>query len=61
MFGGGHAVVYTGVSSVMSHIQLFAAPWTIDYQAPLCMEFSTQEHWSELPFPTPEDLLNPEI
>ena len=27
-------------------------------QAPLSMEFSRQEHWSELPFPSPEDLPN---
>ena len=25
------------------------------------MEFSRQEHWSRLPFPTPEDLPDPEI
>jgi len=25
------------------------------------MEFSRQEYWSGLPFPTPEDLPNPEI
>ena len=26
-----------------------------------CMEFSRQEHWSELPFPTTEDLPDPGI
>ena len=31
-------------------------PWTIAYEAPLSMEFSRQEYWSELPFPSPEDL-----
>ena len=30
-------------------------------QAPLSMEFSRQECWSELPFPSPEDLQDPEI
>ena len=29
-------------------------------QAPLAMEFSRQEYWSRLPFPTPRDLPNPE-
>ena len=30
-------------------------PWT--YQAPLSMGFSSQEYWSELPYPSPgEDL-----
>ena len=30
-------------------------------QAPLSMEFSRQEYWSRLPFPSPGDLPNPEI
>ena len=30
-------------------------------QAPLFMEFSRQEYWSGLPFPTPEDLPDPGI
>ena len=30
-------------------------------QAPLSMEFSKQENWSELPFSTPGDLPNPGI
>ena len=36
-----------------SHVQLFAIPWTVAHQAPLFMELSRQEHWSEWPFPTP--------
>ena len=31
------------------------------HQAPLPMGFSRQEYWSGLPFPTPEDVPNPEI
>ena len=31
-------------------------PWTVAQQAPLSMEFSRQEYWSGLPFPTPGDL-----
>jgi len=30
-------------------------------QAPLSIEFFRQEYWSGLPFPTPRDLLDPEI
>ena len=30
--------------------------WTATCQAPLSMEFSRQEYWSELSFPTPGDL-----
>ena len=36
-------------------------PWTIARQAPLSMEFSRQEYWSMLPFPTPGNLPNPGI
>ena len=39
-------------------VWLFATPWTNSHQAPLSMEFSRQEYWSGLPFPTPEDLHN---
>ena len=40
-------------------IWLFETPWTVSHQAPLFMEFSMQEYWGELPFPTPGDLPNP--
>ena len=40
---------------------LFATPGTIAYQAPLSLEFSRQEYWSGLPFPSPRDLPNPRI
>ena len=33
-------------------VQLFATPWTRACQAPLSMEFSRQEYWSGLPFPS---------
>ena len=35
----------------LSHVRLFATPWTIAHQAPLFMGFSRQEYWSGLPFP----------
>ena len=38
-----------------------ATPWTVACQAPLSMGFSRQKYWSELPFPSPEDLPNPGI
>ena len=46
---------------ILSHIQLFATPWTVACQAPLSMEFSRQEYWSGLPFPSPGDLPDPGI
>ena len=30
-------------------------PWTVAHQAPLSMEFSRQEYWSGLPWPSPGD------
>ena len=44
---------------VLSHVQLFATPWTVAHQAPLPMGLSQQEYWSRLPFPSPGDLPNP--
>ena len=45
----------------LSHVWLSMTPWTIAYQAPPSVEFSRQEYWSGLPFPSPEDLPNPGI
>ena len=36
-------------------------PWTAACPAPPSMEFSRQEYWSGLPFPSPGDLPNPGI
>ena len=33
----------------LSHVRLFATPWTVAYQAPPSMGFSRQEYWSGLP------------
>ena len=46
---------------LLSRVQLFETPWTVAYQAPLSIEFSRQEYWSGLPFPSPGDLPNPGI
>ena len=44
--------------SCLSRVWLFAIPWTVAYQALLPMEFSRQEYWSGLTFPSPGDLPN---
>ena len=46
---------------MLSCVRFFEAPWTVACQAPLPMEFSRQEHWSGLPFPSPGDLPDPGI
>ena len=46
------------VCSVMSDS---ATPWTVALLAPLSMEFSRQEYWSGVPFPTPGYIPDPGI
>ena len=59
------AFIYTFTSfkyhNLLTHVQLFAIPWTAACQAPLSMEFFRQEYWSGLPFPSPGDLPHPGI
>ena len=49
---------YSGSHSVLSDC---VTPWSIAHQAPLSVEFSSQEYWSGSPFPFPGDLLGPGI
>ena len=35
---------------------IFVTPLSVAHQAPVSMEFSMQEYWSGLPFPSPGDL-----
>ena len=46
---------------LLSHVQLFATPWTVACQAPLSMGFLRKEYQSGLPFPSPGDLPDPGI
>ena len=41
-----------------SHFQLFATLWTVAHQVSLSPEYSRQEYWSGLPFPTVGSLPN---
>ena len=41
------------ILSCFSHVWLCITPGTAAHQAPLSMEFSGQEYWSGLPFPSP--------
>ena len=45
----------------LSHVRLFVTPWTVAHHVPLSMEFSRQEYWSGLLFPSPGDLPDPGI
>ena len=45
------------IADVLICGQCFATPQTVAHQVPLSMEFSRQEYWSGLPFPSPNILL----
>ena len=45
----------------LSHVRLFATPWTVACQAPPTMGFSRQEYWSGLLFPFPGNFPDPGI
>ena len=49
------------VCESLSFVRLFATTRTVARQASLSMEFSRQEYWSGLPFPSPEDPPSPGI
>ena len=55
------ATVRACVLSHFSHVRLCATLWTAACQAPLSMEFSRQEYWSGLLFPSPGDRPDPGI
>ena len=46
---------------MLNRVQLFMTQWTVDHQTLLSTEFSRQEYWSELPFPTPGIFLTQEF
>ena len=45
--------------SCFTRVWLFATLWTVATEAPLSREFSRQEYWSGLLFPSPGDLSDP--
>ena len=50
-----HTLLFFSLKSIrevksLSHVRLFATPWTVAYQAPLSVGFSRQEYWSGFPF-----------
>ena len=48
-------------TQLLSRVQHVATPWTVARKAPLPMEFSRQEYWRGLPFPSLGGLPNPGI
>ena len=54
-------VYFSSSSLVAKSCPTLATPQTVACQAPRSMEFSRQEYWSGLPFPSPRDLPDPGI
>ena len=54
-------IIFKVKAKLLSHVRLFATPWTVAYQAHPIMVFSRQECWSGVPFPSAGDLNNPGI
>ena len=48
-------------AQLLSHVQLFATPWSLAHQSPLSMRSFRWEYWSGLMFPPPGDLPKPRI
>ena len=46
---------------MLSCIGVFITPWTVTHEDAFSMEFSRQEYWNLLPFPTQGDLPDPGI
>ena len=46
---------------MLSHVRLFATPWTVAHQAPRSMRLPREEYWSGLPFLSPWELSDPGI
>ena len=55
------SVHHCAAVQLLSHVQLFVAPWNKACQAPLSMGFPGQEYWSGLPFPSPGHLPDPGV
>ena len=58
---GSKFKLYCMCAQLLSRVQLYVTSWTEAHQAALSMEFSRQEYWSGLPFPSPGDLSDPGI
>ena len=49
------------LSKLLSSVQLFVTPWTVAHLACPSIEFSWQEYWSGLPFPSLRNFPDPGI
>ena len=41
-----HTLKFFALILLISRVRLFLTPWTVAHQAPLCIGFPRQEHWS---------------
>ena len=52
-FSSTTLLLLTHLPPPRAHMLSHVTPWTAARQAPLSMDFSRQEYWSGLPFPSP--------
>ena len=52
-------LIFVVAVEFLSRVQFFVTPWTVAHQAPLSKGFLREEYWSQLPFPSPEELPDP--
>ena len=55
----GQVLLQHFLACCVCSVRVCTTPWTRACQAPLSMGFPRQEHWSELPRPSPGDLPHP--
>ena len=55
-----HCTEHIVIVKSLTHVRIFALPYTVACQAPLSMGFPRQGYWNGLPFPSP-DLPDPRI
>ena len=61
VFWWAYIALSAQLCACLSRVWLFATPWTAAHQAPLSVGFLRQECWSQLLFPPPGDLPDPEM
>ena len=55
------SIIFYESESEVAQSDSLRPPWTVAHQAPPTMEFSRQDYWSGLPFPSPGNFPDPGI
>ena len=55
------SIIFYESESEVAQSDSLRPPWAVAHQAPPTMEFSRQDYWSGLPFPSPGNFPDPGI